>query len=70
MGKDRKTLITRGGLQLLKWQELRFAGPVIWDREVGGSNPLAPTIGISILRLPSLAAVSHLWTKLIGRMSR
>src|SRR5678809_1391972 len=35
--------------------------PVIWDREVGGSNPLAPTNSINNLRLPSLAAVSHLW---------
>jgi len=33
--------------------------PWVWDREVGGSNPLAPTIRINNLRLPSLAAVLH-----------
>jgi hypothetical protein len=30
------------------------------DREVGGSNPLAPTIQIKNLRLSTLAAVFHL----------
>jgi hypothetical protein len=34
-----------------------FAEPLVWDREVGGSNPLAPTIHLNI-RLPALAAVS------------
>jgi len=34
---------------------------MIWDREVGDSNPLAPTNSINNLRLPSLATVSHLW---------
>ena len=34
------------------------AEPLVWDREVGGSNPLAPTIHINTLRLPTLAAVS------------
>ena len=36
-----------------------FAAPIIRDREVGGSNPLAPTIIINDLRLPALAAVFH-----------
>ena len=31
------------------------------DREVGGSNPLAPTNRIKNLRLPAMAAVFHLW---------
>ena len=31
------------------------------DREVGGSNPLAPTNHINNLRLPALAAVSLVW---------
>jgi hypothetical protein len=30
-----------------------FAAPIIRDREVGGSNPLAPTIKINDLRLPA-----------------
>ena len=34
---------------------------MIWDREVGGSNPLAPTNNFNSLRLLSLAAVFHLW---------
>src|SRR5437016_6750561 len=38
-----------------------FAGPSVWDREVGGSNPLAPTNHINNLRLPALAAVSLVW---------
>ena len=38
-----------------------FAAPIIRDREVGGSNLLAPTIRINYLRLPTLAAVFHLW---------
>jgi hypothetical protein len=33
-----------------------FDEPLVWDREVGGSNPLAPTININNLRLPTLAA--------------
>jgi hypothetical protein len=33
----------------------------VWDREVGGSNPLAPTIKVNSLRLPSSVAVFHLW---------
>jgi len=33
----------------------------IRDREVGGSNPLAPTINIKHLRLPTLAALFRLW---------
>ena len=43
MGRNRKTLINSWWLQLSKWQKLKLAEPVIWDREVGGSNPLAPT---------------------------
>ena len=31
------------------------------DREVGGSNPIAPTIHIDNLRLSALAAVSLVW---------
>ena len=31
------------------------------DREVGGSNPLAPTNHINNLRLPVLAAVFRVW---------
>ena len=38
-----------------------FAEPLVWDREVGGSNPLAPTNHINNLRLPTLAAVSLVW---------
>jgi hypothetical protein len=38
-----------------------FAEPLVWDREVGGSNPLAPTNHINNLRLPALAAVSLVW---------
>jgi hypothetical protein len=30
-----------------------FAEPFVWDREVGGSNPLAPTNNIKSLRSPS-----------------
>jgi hypothetical protein len=33
----------------------------IWDREVGGSNPLAPTSQINNLRLPVVAAVFLVW---------
>ena len=33
----------------------------VWDREVGGSNPLAPTNTINNLLLPALAAVSIEW---------
>ena len=33
---------------------------MIWDREVGGSNPLAPTSNLNSLLLPSSAAVYHL----------
>ncbi len=38
-----------------------FARTYIWDREVGVSNPLAPTNHINNLRLPTLAAVSLVW---------
>ena len=38
-----------------------FAEPLVWDREVGGSNPLAPTKHINNLRLPTLAAVLLVW---------
>jgi len=38
-----------------------FAEPLVWDREVGGSNPLAPTTNINNLRLPALAAVFLVW---------
>ncbi len=31
------------------------------DREVGGSNPLAPTNQFNNLRLPAMAAVFRLW---------
>ena len=31
------------------------------DREVGGSNPLAPTSNFNDLRLPAVAVVFHLW---------
>jgi hypothetical protein len=39
------------------------------DREVGGSNPLAPTIRIKNLRQPAMAAVFHLWTTCSGHTS-
>jgi|SRR4030095_6844986 hypothetical protein len=42
-----------------------FAAPIIRDREVGGSNPLAPTININNLRLPNAGGrnsfVANLW---------
>ena len=38
-----------------------FAALIIRDREVGGSNPLAPTNYIKHLRLPSEVAVLVLW---------
>jgi hypothetical protein len=38
-----------------------FAAPIIRDREVGGSNPLAPTNYIKHLRLPAKVAVLVLW---------
>jgi len=38
-----------------------FAELAVWDREVGGSNPLAPTTNINNLRLPALAAVFLVW---------
>jgi hypothetical protein len=34
-----------------------FAAPIIRDREVGGSNPLAPTNSFKHLRLPAKVAV-------------
>jgi hypothetical protein len=47
-----------------------FAAPIIRDREVGGSNPLAPTNNlhrINYLRPLALtavfSAVANLWTK-------
>ena len=41
-----------------------FAAPIIRDREVGGSNPLAPTIQFKHLRLPAKVAVLVLWQHL------
>jgi hypothetical protein len=38
-----------------------FAAPIIRDREVGGSNPLAPTNQFNHLRLPAKVAVLVLW---------
>ena len=38
-----------------------FAAPIIRDREVGGSNPLAPTNQFKHLRLPAKVAVLVLW---------
>ena len=38
-----------------------FAAPLVWDREVGGSNPLAPTNIFNNLRPPALAAVLFVW---------
>jgi hypothetical protein len=38
-----------------------FAELVVRDREVGGSNPLAPTSQINNLRLPVVAAVFLVW---------
>jgi hypothetical protein len=38
-----------------------FAETTVRDREVGGSNPLAPTSYIKHLRLPSKVAVLVLW---------
>jgi hypothetical protein len=38
-----------------------FAKPLVRDREVGGSNPLAPTSQINNLRLPVVAAVFLVW---------
>ena len=38
-----------------------FAAPIIRDREVGGSNPLAPTIIFKHLRLPAKVAGFVLW---------
>ena len=38
-----------------------FAEPIIRDRDVGGSNPLAPTNQFKHLRLPLAVAVLVLW---------
>ena len=38
-----------------------FAATIIRDREVGGSNPLAPTTTFKHLRLPAKVAVLVLW---------
>ena len=46
-----------------------FAAPIIRDREVGGSNPLAPTNYIKHLRLPAKVAVLVLWQD-CGRTAR
>ena len=44
MGWNVKTVVNLWWLQLLKRQNTYvFAEPLVWDREVGGSNPLAPT---------------------------
>ena len=40
---------------------LFFLLPFIRDREVGGSNPLAPTNNFRHLRLPAKVAVLVLW---------
>jgi len=51
MGKNRKPnkLVVPA---LSKWL---FPEPVIWDREVGGSNPLAPTNNFNSSLLSSFA---------------
>jgi hypothetical protein len=46
-----------------------FAAPIIRDREVGGSNPLAPTNQFKHLRLPAKVAVLVLWQD-CGRTDR
>ena len=44
-----------------------FAAPIIRDREVGGSNPLAPTKIFKHLRLPAKVAVLVLWQYCVRR---
>ena len=43
MGKNCKTLDFLGGCNFRKGKDLSFVEPTVRDREVGGSNPLAPT---------------------------
>jgi hypothetical protein len=64
MGKNAKTLVFFGGCNFRKDKKLRFLSSLRFgtvSREVGGSNPLAPTIKINYLRLPSKVAVLVLW---------
>ena len=43
-----------------------YVGPTIRDREVGGSNPLAPTNYIKHFRLPARVAVLVLWESFLA----
>ena len=62
MGTDVKSLEIPWWLQLSKKVNTYvFAAPIIRDREVGGSNPLAPTNQFKHLRLPAKVAVLVLW---------
>jgi hypothetical protein len=62
MGTDVKTLEILWWLQLSKRQILTFLLRLIMrDREIGGSNPFAPTNQIRNLPLAAMAAVFHLW---------
>ena len=57
MGRDVKTLVNPWWLQLSKGQKLTFfAETQVRDREVGGSNPLAPKKNIKKQPLKDLAA--------------
>ncbi len=61
MGTDVKTFEISGGCNFRKGNTYVFAALIIRDREVGGSNPLAPTNQFKHLRLPVKVAVLVLW---------
>jgi len=63
MQKPNKTLVAA---TFEKTKTYVFAEPLIRDREVGGSDPLAPTKKIKHLRRSETVAAVRLWGKLRG----
>jgi hypothetical protein len=57
MSTDAKTLDFARGCISIQNQLVNFLPRLVRDREVGGSNPLAPTNNINDLRLPAVGVL-------------